>query len=143
MKDLHNNIDFDDTIDPVAMDDGDAPTGTVDLLDCNSAELNIYIGTPATALSTSNYMTWTLTHSDDDSSYTNVVTADMLGVTVTSGVILTVDGETGQVANRSYKFGYIGNKRYIKILGGETGTLPLTPVSVITIKGNLRDAPPI
>jgi hypothetical protein len=144
MRDLYNNIEIDDTIDPVSFADSGAPgDATVDLIECDSAALVFYIGTPATALSTSNYMTFTLTHSDDDSTYANVTTADMLGVTVTSGLILTVDGETGQVANRSYRFGYVGGKRYLKIASAEVGTLPATPVAVLTIKGNLMDSPPI
>ena len=144
MRDLHSNIDFDDLILPVIFGNGAAPAAaTANLSECDSAELVIYIGAPGSALSTSNYMTFTLTHSDDDSTYANVTTADMLGVTVTSGLILTVDGETGQTASKSYNFGYVGGKKYIKLTSAETGTLPDTPCSVQVVKGNLMDSPPI
>jgi hypothetical protein len=145
MRDLHNNITIDDTILPVVFTNSATPSAAeVDLVGCDSAELVIYIG--ASSLTTSNYMTFTLTHADDDGtgssdSYTNVTTADMLGVTVTSGLILTADGETGQEGSKSYKFGYVGGKRFIKITPAETGSLPDTAISIHTVKGNLINSP--
>lgn len=147
MKDLYNNIIAAQTIAPVVGTNGGAPAEVeVDLAGCESAVLLISTGVEAGTLDGSNYWTFTMTHADDDGtgvagSYANVAAADVQGVTPSSGIVLTLDAnaETPQIT----KIGYVGGKRFVKITPGETGTAQNLPMEVITIKGDLLDAPPI
>lgn len=147
MKDLYNSIIAEQTIAPVVGTNGGAPDAVeIDLAGCESAVLLISTGVEAGTLDGSNYWTFTMTHADDNGkgaagSYANVEAADVQGVTPSSGIVLTLDAnaETPQIC----KIGYIGGKRFVKITPGETGTAQNLPMAVITIKGDLLDAPPI
>lgn len=62
----------------------------------------------------------------------------MIDLTVTSGVVITVDavGED----NTLYKLGYVGGKRYLQLIATETGTVSV-PMTIILVKGHPLDAP--
>ena len=77
-------------------------------------------------------------HSDDGTTYTAVTTADMLDLTVSSGVVLTIDSTDED--NTLYKLGYIGGKRYLQLTYTETGVVSM-PMSIVVVKGNPLDAP--
>ncbi len=138
MKDLHNNIKIVSVLNPIGIT-ATATYTDIDLADWNSAELVIHIGVD-TALSGSNYWTFTLKDSPDGTTYTNVETADMLGVTVSSGVILVVDSTDED--NAVYCFGYVGGKRYLELTCTETGTLT-GPMAISVIKSHAQDTPNI
>jgi len=146
MKDNYNNLDLDQSIVPVLILDATVPVAVeTDLKDANSAVIEISCG--AKGAGDTGTITFTLTHADDDGTgvagaYANVAAADVLGVTPSSGVILTL--AAGAVAAAVYKFGYVGGKRFLKLTPAEndanaTGTV----VSATIIKGHLLDAPPI
>ena len=138
MKDLHNNIDIVSVLDPVVVDKTATYTD-IDLAGFNSAELFIWLGTDAgSGLGESNYLTFTLYDSNDGDSYAVVETADMLGVTVTDGVILTVDSTDED--NTLYHYGYVGGKRYLQLVVTETGTVSC-PMAIGVVKGHPLDAP--
>lgn len=140
MKDLHNNISAVSVLDPVVVS-ATATHTDIDLAGFNSAELLIWLGLDAgSGLSSSNKLVFTLYDSNDASTYAVVETADMLGVTVASGVILTVDavGED----NTLYSFGYVGGKRYLQLVVTETGTVSC-PMAIGVVKGHPLDAPPL
>lgn len=140
MKDLHNNIDIVSVLDPVVVD-ATATHTDIDLAGFNSAELMIWLGTDAgSGLNDSNKLTFTLYDSNDGDSYAVVETADMLGVTPSSGVILTVDSTDED--NTLYHFGYVGGKRYLQLVITETGTVSC-PVAIGVVKGHPLDAPPL
>ncbi len=140
MKDLHNNIDIVSVLDPVVVDKTATYTD-IDLAGFNSAELFIWLGTDAgSGLSDSNKLTFTLYDSNDGTNYAVVETADMLGVTVSSGVILTVDSTDED--NTLYHFGYVGGKRYLQLVVTETGTVSC-PMAIGVVKGHPLDAPPL
>jgi len=149
MKDLYNNIIAEQSIAPVVGGNGTAPTAVeVDLAGCNSVVFLISTGIEGSSLDETNYWTWKMEHADESTvtpgtagSYANVAAADVLGVTPASGIVLTIDAdtETPQIT----KIGYVGGKRFVKITPAETGTGPDLPQAVITVKGNLLDAPPI
>ena len=138
MKDLHNNIDIVSVLDPVVVS-ATATHTDIDLAGFNSAELFIWLGTD-TGLGASNYLTFTLYDSNDGTNYAVVKTADMLGVTVSSGVILTVDSTDED--NTLYHFGYVGGKRYLQLVVTETGSVSC-PMAIGVVKGHPLDAPPI
>ena len=140
MKDLHNNIDIVSVLDPVVVDKTATYTD-IDLAGFNSAELFIWLGTDAgSGLSDSNKLTFTLYDSNDGTNYAVVETADMLGVTVSSGVILTVDDTDKD--NTLYHYGYVGGKRYLQLVVTETGTVSC-PMAIGVVKGHPLDAPPL
>lgn len=140
MKDLHNNIDIVSVLDPVVVDKTATYTD-IDLAGFNSAELFIWLGTDAgSGLSDSNKLTFTLYDSNDGTNYAVVEAADMLGVTPSSGVILTVDSTDED--NTLYHFGYVGGKRYLQLVVTETGTVSC-PMAIGVVKGHPLDAPPL
>jgi len=109
MKDLYNNIEVASVLDPIAVS-ATATYTDIDLKGFNSAVLLIHAGLDAgSGLGESNYMVYTLYDSPDGTTYSLVETADMLDLTVTSGVILTINSTDED--NTLYKFGYVGGKR--------------------------------
>jgi hypothetical protein len=113
---------------------------SVDLQGYNAAEVLLDIGAGGITFSGTNKIEFVLTHSDDDSTYSNVATADVLGAgSVTNGIIkaLTAAHATGDVT----RFGYIGGKRYLRLLADFSGTHGTgTPIGacVLLMKANLR-----
>lgn len=139
MKDLHSNIDVVSVLDPVVVS-ATATYTDIDLAGFNSAEIVIAVGVDAgSGLGASHNMVYTLYDSDDGTTYAVVETADVLGAgTITNGVILTID-DTDEDAT-VYSFGYVGGKRYLQLIGTETGTVSC-PICILVIKGDPLDAP--
>jgi len=140
MKDLLNKIKAVSALDPVVV----SATGQltdIDLMNFDSAVLLISIGTDAgSGLSGSNKLVFTLSDSDDGSTYAAVDAVDVLGVTAASGVILTIDNTDED--NLLYAFGYVGGKRYLQLDYVETGSVSM-PISILVVKGNGLDKPAI
>jgi len=138
MKDLYHNIKPEVILAPIVV----AATAThtdIDLAGFNSAMLLIDTGVDAgTGLSASHKLVFTLNHSDDGTTYTAVTAADMLGVTVSSGVILTIDSTDED--NTLYSFGYVGGKRYLELAYIETGVVSM-PMGITLLKGAPLDSP--
>jgi len=140
MKDLHNNLDIVSVLNAIVVSATQTITN-IDLAGFNSAEIVFDIGLDAgSGLDGSNYLTFTLQHSDDGTTYANVAAADVLGVTPSSGVILTIDATDED--ETLYHFGYVGGKRYLQIVITETGTCSC-PISISLVKGHPLDRPPI
>lgn len=140
MKDLYNNIHVESVLDPIAVE-ATATHTDIDLEGANSCCLLVHAGLDAgSGLSASHKLVFTLKDSADGDTYANVETADMLSLTVASGVVITIDavGED----NTLYKLGYIGGKRYLELTYTETGTVSL-PLAIILVKGHPRDVPEI
>ena len=140
MNDLYNKIEVTSLLAPVAV----SATGTItdiDLQGFNSACIIIHLGADSgTGLSGTDYWTFTLKDSPDGTTYTNVETADMLDLTVTSGAVLTVDSTDED--NTLYKIGYVGGKRYLELAYTETTTgSNNTLMSIELIKGDPENAP--
>lgn len=147
MKDLHSNIDVVAAFYPVLILDSTVPDAAeIDLQGYNSAEIEVSIGVKSADTGT---VTFTVTHADDDGdgsadSYANVDEDDMLGVTPSSGVILTVDldGDAADETSIIKRFGYVGGKRFIKITVAEVGSNSNGVImGCNVIKGHPLDAP--
>lgn len=145
MKDLYNNI-------AVSMDfEARTVTATqtaveIDLAGCNSAVFLVAFGQEAGTLSGSLGWTVTMTHADDDGTgvagdYANVEAKDVQGVTPASGVVITLDAAAED--QMVYKIGYIGDKRFVKLLLTEVGSTTGIPVTILTVKGHLQDVPAV
>ena len=139
MKDLHNSIDIESILHPIGIT-ATATYTDIDLAGANSAELVIDIGLDA-ALTDAAYWEFHLYDSADGVTYAAVETADMLGVTVTDGLILTVNSTDED--NTIYNYGYVGGKRYLELIVTEAGTALTGVMGIMIIKGNLLDSPAV
>ena len=140
MKDLHSLIEARHVLGPVVLAADNTPAA-IDRQGYESAELVLGIGIGGITFDSSNKIEIKLTHSDDDSTYTDVATADMIGVTVSgSGIIKSL--VAAHAAAAKYRFGYRGNKRYLKLLFDFTGTHGTgTAVDATWLFGNPSVAP--
>lgn len=143
MKDLHSKIKPIGTLLPIVVS-ATGNSGDIDLAGFDSAEILILAGIDAgSGLGASHNLAFTLTHADDDGtgaagSYANVAAGDVIGVTPSSGVVLTIDSTDED--DLLYRIGYVGGKRFIKLTWTETGTVSM-PMAVVVIKGDPLDAP--
>lgn len=140
MKDLHSPLTVAQAIGAAVLAADNTP-GAIDLQGYNSAEIVLAVGIGGITFSGTNKIEFKLTHSDDDVTYTDVVTADMLGVTVSgSGIIKSL--VAAHAAAAAYRFGYKGGKRYLKLLADFSGTHGVgTPIAALVLKGDGHDNP--
>ena len=105
-------------------------SSAIDLQGFNSANVVFSIGTAADTLSGSLYWTLKLQHCDDDLSYGDLASTDVIGGS-TSVVI-----DSSSKDKTAYGFGYIGQKRYLKAVATPTGSHSSgTPIGVIALRG--------
>lgn len=140
MKDMHSKMAVAQLL-AAATYAADSTPVTVDLQGYDSAEVVLQIGAGGITFSGSNKIEFVLTHSDDDSTYTAVALADVLGVTsVTSGIIKALIN--AHATGAAYRFGYVGGKRYLKLLADFSGTHGTgTPLGAMVIQGDPMIAP--
>jgi hypothetical protein len=133
MQDIHSCV-FIDTLIANATYSADTTPAVVDLQGFDAAEIVLALGAGGITFSGTNKIEFVLTHSDDNSTYSNVADADMLGVTgITSGIIKAL---TAAQAAAIVRFGYKGGKRYLKLLADFSGTHGTgTPIGAYVIKG--------
>lgn len=135
MRDIHSGISVATLIGAAALSADNTPAA-VDLLGYQGAEILLAIGAGGITFDATNKIEFKLTHSDDDSTYTAVADADMLGVTgISSGIIKSL--VAAHAAAASYRFGYKGGKRYLKLLADFSGTHgAATPIAAMVVKGH-------
>jgi hypothetical protein len=140
LRDLHSNIGLAVAI-PAAAYDADSTPAAIDLLGFESAVVEIAVGAGGITFSGTNKIEFVLTHSDDNSTYTAVTADDVQGVaSVSNGIVkaLTAAHATADVT----KVGYVGNRRYLKLLADFSGTHgTATPIAATVIMGNPHEAP--
>jgi hypothetical protein len=140
MKDLHSSISVSALIGAATLAADNTPAA-VDLQGDNSAEIVLSLGVGGITFSGSNKIEFVLTHSDDDSTYSNVTDDDMLGVTgISSGIIKSLTA--AHAAATVHRYGYKGSKRYLKLLADFSGTHGTgTPIGANVILGHGGDNP--
>lgn len=145
MRDLRNNIKSVVGIGNATFTADNTPAA-IDLDGFDAAVIEFAVGVGGITFDTTNKVEFKVTHSDDDSTYTAVADAD---VELTESNITTV-GTGGIVysliaahaAATVVNIGYVGNKRYVKILADFSGTHGTgTPIGVQVIKALPQDAP--
>ena len=144
MKDLSNNIA------PVvsiinAVRTAAVNGGGVDLQGYESATVLVDVGAEGDTLSSSVHFEVSLEHSDDDSTYTDVAQADIVDGTISSGgIFLKLDGTAGgnpETAGGIFRVGYVGGKRYVRVVLAKTGTHSNgTPIGAMVVKGHARSS---
>lgn len=136
MKDLHSGLTVTAAIDAATLTEDNTPA-VIDLRGFKGAEIVLAIGAGDITFSDTDKIEFTLTHSDDDSSYEAVTADDLLGVAaVGEGGIVKALVEAHATAG-VYRFGYVGIRRYLKLLAAFSGTHATgTPIAALVIKGH-------
>jgi len=142
MKDLSNSIS--PAVSLAAAVRSAAANGTgVDLQGYESATVLVDVGAEGDTLSSSVHFEISLEESDDDSTYTDVEQAGIVDGTISSGgIFLKLDGSTGgdpDTAGGIFRVGYVGGKRYIRVVIAKTGTHSNgTPIGAMVVRGHAR-----
>ena len=145
MQDLTHNIVVSNSIINAVKTAGANGT-TVDLKGFEEATAIVDVGAEGDTLSGSVYFEVSLEHSDDDSTFTDLVQADVINGTIAAGGIwLKLDGTTGgdpDTTGGDWQIGYVGGKRYLRLVLAKTGTHTNgTPISGVIVKSRPRVAP--
>lgn len=140
MRDIHSDMSVATAIEAATLSADNTPPA-VDLLGYNAAEIILAIGAGGITFTGTNKIEFKLTHSDDDVTYTAVTVDDMLGLNSvgTGGIIKSL--VAAHAAASTYRYGYIGGKRYLKLLADFSGTHASgTPVAAAVIRahGNVQ-----
>ena len=143
MRDLASNISPVVVFGPVTINADNTPAA-IDLQGFDSATLLLGIGIGGVTFNSTDKIEFVLTHSDDNVTYNNVSVTDLVGkdapVSVTGGIIKSLTA--AHAAAAQYEFGYVGGKRYLKLLADFSGTHNTgTPLSAVIIKGHANNAP--
>lgn len=116
-------------------------SSAIDRQGFDSAELLLDVGIGGITFDSTNRIDLVVTHSDDDVTYSDVTDADMIGVTVSiPGIVKSLT--SAHAAASVSRFGYIGQKRYVKVealFGGTHGTG--TPIAATWINGDPENGP--
>ena len=138
MKDLANNLIAVQSLAP-AVRTADANGTGVDLQGFEGAMVIFDIGAEGDTLSGSVKVDVKLEHSDDDSSYSAVVSNNDItdGSIDSNGIWATFDDNAEAPAVVS--IGYVGGKRYVRAVADFTGSHSSgTPMSAMVMKGFAR-----
>lgn len=151
MRDQHSNIKSVDHIPAAAFTATQTPANGVDLKGFDAAEFLISVGV-VTNIANSPQPSWAFKLQESDSQasgFTDVVTAaDVLVGSAKSpvtapdsstGVFLTVDAAAEDAT--LYRVGYVGAKRYVRVVATAANTPGSTPLSVIAVLGKPSLAP--
>ena len=127
---------------PSATISADNTPASVDLAGFRSCTLMIEVGAGGITFSGTNKVEFVLTESDDDSTYSNVVAADVIHapITVASGIVYNLI--VAHAAATVVRIGYKGGKRYLKLLADFSGTHGAgTPISAVAVLGHPTTGP--
>lgn len=141
MRDIISNIAVVEAIPPAAYAADNTPAA-IDIKGFNSAMLAIHVGVGGITFSGTNKVEFKLTHSDDDSTYAAVTIDDVQGVDSvgTGGIVHSL--VAAHAAPTITRVGYVGNKRYLKLLADFSGTHgTATPLSATVVKGDATVRP--
>jgi hypothetical protein len=150
MKDLASKLAISQLFGPVVVA-ADQAAAVLDLQGYNSVALALAIGISGITFDGANNIEFTLEHSDDNVTYTNVTLADLNGKDVPASIINAANGAssikrqiTAHGAAAVYEFGYIGGKRFLRAdieFNGTHGNG--TPISWSAIRSNAMVQPAV
>lgn len=141
MKDIHSNIALALLIEAATLAADNTPVA-VDLQGFDAAEIALSIGVGGITFTGTNKIEFKLTHSNDGTNYDAVEAKDVLGEAAvgTGGIIKALT--SAHAAAAVYRFGYVGGRRYLKLLADFSGTHGTgTPIAANLIKGHPHVAP--
>lgn len=150
-RDLHSNIKVVQHLKAGVVSTTQTPTNGVDRAGFSALEFLISIGA-ITNIANSPQPGWTFKLQESDSQSANFVDVTDSAVVLTgsakspvgapnssTGVFLTVDGASEDDA--TYRIGYIGNKRYVRVVATAVNTPGNTPMAIIAVLGKPAIAP--
>jgi len=140
MRDLHQVSNVAVAIGAATLAADNTP-GAIDLAGYNGAEIVLAIGVGGITFDATNKIEFKLTHSHDNSVYVDATDADVLGKTgITTGIIKALIA--AHAAAAVYRFGYVGPRRFLKLLADFSGTHATgTPISATVLRGYPPTAP--
>ena len=135
MRDLYDNIAVLQLMAPVDIGANDTYSSIADLQDFEQCDIIVNLGV-CTAATPNTYVTPTLQESDSltEADFDSVDSDDYLG-----GLTKVDDVAEDNTVQR---VGYIGSKRYIRVLMNVTSTMSNVPVSITAILSGARHNPP-
>lgn len=145
MRSLYNNVAPVVAIAPQTITSSALVSGDIDLDEFNSAMVALHAGNIAEMGDSPEggaQIAVKIEHADDDGTgsagtYSNVTAADVVGpASVSSGVVATL---TDDLEINSW--GYVGDKRFIRVTLTPTGLSSGGPVSAMVLKGHPRHGP--
>jgi hypothetical protein len=121
VKDIQNNLKLVNSVLPL-LRTADVNGSGVDTQDSVGVALVAHVGTSGDTLSGSVYLALEVEHSDDNSSWSDCADADIdAAVTgANTGTFAKIDDAAEDDA--VYKCNYLGNKRYVRVVGNLVGT---------------------
>lgn len=138
MRDLVNSLAAAVAI-PAATYTADNTPAAVDLLGFEGAVVVIHVGVGGITFDASNKIEFKLTHSDDDATYAAVTDADVQGIDSVGAGGIVKSLIAAHAAADITKIGYVGGRRYLKLLADFSGTHGTgTPMAAEVIKGHSR-----
>jgi hypothetical protein len=141
MRDGKSGLAFDESLNAIVKD-ADTNCTAIDQQGFSSVTHIVNVGAPGITFSTSNKIDIKLEDSDDNSSF-SAVTANtsVTGGTVDSnGIFQTIDANGD--CNKVYAIGYVGGKRYSRVVLDFSGTHGTgTVVGVVGAKGHPLHGP--
>ena len=141
MKDLHSHIAVVNALGPISLA-ADTTSAAIDLQGYRSVEILIGLGIQGVTLSDTDKIDIKITHSDDDSTYTAVEAADILGETSIGSGGIVKSFNAPHAAAAQYRVGYVGGKRYVKAQADFSGTHgTATPIAIAVLKGHPLNGP--
>ncbi|RTL96152.1 hypothetical protein EJV44_11275 [Ancylobacter aquaticus] len=141
MRDIISNIAVVEAIPPAAYAADNTPAA-VDIKGFDSAMLSIHVGVGGITFSGTNKIEFKLTHSDDDSTYAAVTIDDVQGIASVGAGGIIKSLIAAHAAPTITRVGYVGNKRYLKLLADFSGTHgTATPLSATVVKGHAASRP--
>jgi len=135
MRDIHSITNVAVAIGAATISADNTPPA-VALAGYDAAEIVLAIGVGGITFDGTNKVEFKVTHSDDDSVYTAVTVSDMLGLSSvgTGGIIKSLIA--AHAAAAVYRYGYIGGKRFLKLLADFSGTHGTgTPIAATVVRG--------
>jgi len=141
MRDIVSNVAVVNVIDPAVYSADNTPAA-IDLLGFGSAMLAIHVGAGGITFTGTNKIEFKLTHSSDDVTYDAVTIDDVQGVASVSAGGIVKALTAAHAAADVTKVGYVGHRRYLKLLADFSGTHGTgTPIAVTAIKANAASRP--
>lgn len=141
MRDIHSNIAVATVIAPAVLAADNTPAN-IDLAGFNSAMLAISVGVGGITFNGTNKVEFKLTHSDDGTTFEAVTDDDVQGVEAVEagGIVLAL--KAAHADPSVHKVGYIGYRRYLRLLADFSGTHGTgTAISATVIKGYPQHTP--
>lgn len=137
MRDIFNNLLVKSLTTP-ATATSTVTSGTCDRLGYESATFFVHYGTSGDTLTGSLYWSAALQESDDDSTYTAVAAANVIGASSNAFGLANAMTEDDAV----YALGYNGTKRYVQVVVTATGSVSSgMPIGIFAVLGHANKAP--